>query len=468
MATLSGRSLAGFAGHALLLLTVLSFNLTGASVSLRSPVCEACQAWAALVLRGWTDKGTRSNDGGPTAAEILASASLALEAAESPASSDASEALAWASGSSGASPKDLADRCQRFLAADRHILRRLVKSAGATGAPPSWQKVTGELCLQRLRCPESGLWATESPWVEQSEMPKGSSTVPPNQQLEAKEDDTTYKRMLATYKAAAGTWTPSFSSESASATETPDHGRASEPLPSVCSGASCRADDMTSGLDRMGSAAQRDGSQDEDEELQLQDPLMPRCKARKDSYQDLASTRIVVVVFSGRKDRLRILLRYLHRDLRKNGGVVDKVIFALWQHTPQDLAYLQQEVAAHGGNGTFEIQDFSVERWGRPALDADPATNNMVQLYQSLKEPDTVYVKVDDDVVFIEQHAIAQIVRERLRGRCLMVSANVVNHAIMSALHQDRGAHRGFWPPDEQVRNPSLRLPWVKTTEINV
>ena len=59
-----------------------------------------------------------------------------------------------------------------------------------------------------------------------------------------------------------------------------------------------------------------------------QDPLSPRCTTRstkKDSYEDLASTRVVLVVFTGR-DRLRILLRYISRDLRSAGGVVDQVI----------------------------------------------------------------------------------------------------------------------------------------------
>ena len=91
----------------------------------------------------------------------------------------------------------------------------------------------------------------------------------------------------------------------------------------------------------------------------------------------------------------------------------------------------------------------------------------MVALYKSLNETGTVYVKVDDDVVYIAEHAIANLVRERLRDRCLLVSANVVNHAIMSAVHQDRGAHRGFWPTAEQRRNPSMRLPWKKVSEIN-
>ena len=39
--------------------------------------------------------------------------------------------------------------------------------------------------------------------------------------------------------------------------------------------------------------------------------------------------------------------------------------------------------------------------------------------------PDSLLTrKVDDDVVYIAEHAIAELVRERLRHRCLLVSAN--------------------------------------------
>ena len=90
----------------------------------------------------------------------------------------------------------------------------------------------------------------------------------------------------------------------------------------------------------------------------------------------------------------------------------------------------------------------------------------MVQLYKSMNETDTVYVplvqlgpqstfraeygystdlhsrgqvtmsseclprKVDDDVVYVAEHAIAELVRERLRKRCLLVSANAWNSGL--------------------------------------
>ena len=60
----------------------------------------------------------------------------------------------------------------------------------------------------------------------------------------------------------------------------------------------------------------------------------------QDSYKDLKAVRVVAVVFTGRRDRMRILMRYLRRDLRKHGGVVDKIVFALWQYTAKDTGNL--------------------------------------------------------------------------------------------------------------------------------
>ena len=52
--------------------------------------------------------------------------------------------------------------------------------------------------------------------------------------------------------------------------------------------------------------------------------------------------------------------------------------------------------------------------------------------------------------VYLSDAAIPELARERLRGRCGMVSANVVNHAILSAVHQDIGAIRSFFPPPDE------------------
>jgi len=145
--------------------------------------------------------------------------------------------------------------------------------------------------------------------------------------------------------------------------------------------------------------------------------------------------------------------------------VIDNVILAIWQASRRDLSFIEK--ISQRDSETFQIRDFSEQKWGPARLGADPSTNRMVRLYQSLDEPSTLYLKIDDDVVYVAPHAVAELVREKRRDRCLFASSNVVNHAIMSSLHQDRGAHRGFWPPDKQLENPHLRLAWRKHSEVN-
>ena len=348
-------------------------------------VCESCQYCAALAHESLA--GARDVD-------ALVSTALARVLTHT-----APESLA---------EEDVKKRCQRYFAADRHILQKFVQQTEKHSVA-SAQSVVEALCFQRLRCPAGDPWTDEAPTALSN-----------------------YEDMLATHRQAAGSWPPG-------------------PKQSSIKEGALKTSDTEACINAEKLAEQDVAT------ARFDDPLNPKCLTRSDSYRDLSSTRVEVVVFTGRRDRLRILLRYLRRDLRLAGGVVDKVIFALWQVTQRDVSFIQEQVKRTPE--AFEVRDFTEEKLG---------ADRMVQLYQSLNESETVYVKVDDDVVYIAEHAIANLVRERLRERCLLVSANVVNHAIMSALHQDRGAHRGFWPPAEQRRNPSMRLPWKKMSEINM
>ena len=344
------------------------------------------------------------------------------------------------------------DKCQRYFSADRYILRRFL-AKDSTASQLDRSKVAEELCLQRLRCTAGDFQADRVSEASPSaaESPK---VLPPR---------TTYEDLLATHSKVAGTRPKSQTAPQTEMSEAKVASGSSKPSDVPSSQKEICNDPVDASLE-----IRDDILQEIRTETGLpDDPLNPTCKSTKDSYEDLSSTRVVLVLFTGRRDRLRILMRYLRRDLRSAGGVVDKVIFALWQITPKDRSYIQEQLHSPEGSA-FEVRDFTEELWGPPSAQRRPTENRMVALYQSLNETGTVYVKVDDDVVYVAEHAIANLVRERLRERCLLVSANVVNHAIMSAVHQERGAHRGFWPSAEQRRNPSMRLPWKKVAEINL
>ena len=64
------------------------------------------------------------------------------------------------------------------------------------------------------------------------------------------------------------------------------------------------------------------------------------------------------------------------------------------------------------------------------------------------EHPHTVWIKIDDDIVFVSRNTIRDLVREKafnvggVNGRqgCSMVSANVINHSILSAVHNELGS----------------------------
>eukprot|EP00435_Cladocopium_sp_Y103_P065653 s978_g27.t1 len=176
------------------------------------------------------------------------------------------------------------------------------------------------------------------------------------------------------------------------------------------------------------------------------DPREPRCSPsrREDLAAGLEHQRVEAIVVYGRKDRIQILHKYLLRNLRRNGGVVDVVHFVVFAAFKEDMDYLMQLI-------TENAPDYAY-----PAVTG----RRLAKFYSICQDPDTVYLKIDDDMVYLADEAIPEMVRERLRNRCGLVSANVINHAILSAVHQDIGAIRNFFPGEDASK------PWIRNDEV--
>lgn len=155
------------------------------------------------------------------------------------------------------------------------------------------------------------------------------------------------------------------------------------------------------------------------------DPLQPICNVYDDPFDDLRHVRIYALVYYGRRTYMDILNAYLERDLRENGGVLDGVIFAMVKYTMADMNYL---ASLHNRNPHSYIIPWHMEGGGWDVI------------WRLADEPGAYYIKIDDDVTYISPGAIAEMVREKMRGRFLFVAANIVNHGIVSAVHQEIGA----------------------------
>ncbi|KAI9804742.1 MAG: hypothetical protein M1825_001110 [Sarcosagium campestre] len=162
----------------------------------------------------------------------------------------------------------------------------------------------------------------------------------------------------------------------------------------------------------------------------------------QDSWQKPEGLRVVGLVFFGRKRFVSILDCYLKRNLAVNGGILDEVQFIRRTQDKEDLAYLDELLASSSSYGLANVTD--VER-----IEDYASTWDNLQL-----DKETIYIKIDDDVIFIEDNTLESMVKVRVEHpEYLAVSANSINNPALSWVHWHLGAIRPYLPemkpPDE-------------------
>jgi hypothetical protein len=138
-----------------------------------------------------------------------------------------------------------------------------------------------------------------------------------------------------------------------------------------------------------------------------------------------SSYRVVAVTPAGRQKYLEILLPYILNVQ----NIVDE--YQLWVNTttPSDIRYLKSLKEKHGG--FVRLVWPYIEPCGR---------STVYQFYSGCVDAKTVYIKLDDDICYIEDGAIDELVQFRIRNRqFLLIYPNVVNSALSSYIHQRLG-----------------------------
>ncbi|KAK5940386.1 hypothetical protein PMZ80_007806 [Knufia obscura] len=155
--------------------------------------------------------------------------------------------------------------------------------------------------------------------------------------------------------------------------------------------------------------------------------------------------KVVALLFAGRKQYVSILECYIRRNLVRNGGWLDEVVWIIHTQDQTDINFLEEIIN--------EVPEYT-QHIARSYHDA-----------YSILERDTIYVKIDDDVVFMEDHTIPAIVK-RLddNPQYSIVSANVMNQPALSWVHYHLGAIHPYLPelekPDDFVENRAEEHDW--------
>ena len=169
------------------------------------------------------------------------------------------------------------------------------------------------------------------------------------------------------------------------------------------------------------------------------------------------NVRLPVLVFYGRREMFQITHIYLEMNLRANGGIVDEVRLVPNTNNTDDLNYMHQLLRQHtwyrlSNEGSYsDIWERENALYGRFYAGISYSNDANDEVDQAHAQ--TVFVKLDDDIVYISENAFEALVEVKLhvsrqakRGtpQILFVAANVINHPRLSHRHQAAGLIRPF------------------------
>jgi hypothetical protein len=144
--------------------------------------------------------------------------------------------------------------------------------------------------------------------------------------------------------------------------------------------------------------------------------------------------RVIAWTPYGRVRTYSILIKYLQRDVER--GLVDEV----WAYMNTDPQGQEDDIAyAHDLAAQFPWFQLKYRPEGIPRHPG-PKQRNTGYAFRHMVDPDTVYLRFDDDVVYIHDDAIKNLVRARIEMPApTAVFPVIVNNAICSHFLQACG-----------------------------
>lgn len=146
-----------------------------------------------------------------------------------------------------------------------------------------------------------------------------------------------------------------------------------------------------------------------------------------------------VVVFTpwGRELTASILFKYIKRD--HDAGIVDE--WHLWMNTDED------QVSDRDYAHQLEKQYDWIKTFERPSKEVlHPKQMNTGTFYTYTQDSDTIYVRMDDDIVWIEQNAIKRLVEQRIETKHPFVVFPIIwNNAVCSYYLQQGEQMPSWW-----------------------
>ena len=142
-----------------------------------------------------------------------------------------------------------------------------------------------------------------------------------------------------------------------------------------------------------------------------------RHNTTRPSY-NVKGVHVIALVVVGERLQLSILLRYLIPNLKVNGGALDEIIFSLSNNEKADFDYVNSLLKQTGEYSEYLFI----------------STQGLSNIYKEFKDEDLVF-RIDGQIVFISNGTFENMLEEYISNKGVVLSANVINHPLLSHVH---------------------------------
>ena len=135
----------------------------------------------------------------------------------------------------------------------------------------------------------------------------------------------------------------------------------------------------------------------------------------------------IITTPAGRQRYMEILFKHLKREYENNGFHE----WNLWVNTnnTNDIYYMKYLADNHKWIKLIEIPDIK-----------DTSISNIHKFFKLACNPDCVYLRLDDDIVFLENGFCDKMFKYRIENpEPFLVYGNIINNAVISHIHQKYG-----------------------------
>jgi len=143
--------------------------------------------------------------------------------------------------------------------------------------------------------------------------------------------------------------------------------------------------------------------------------------------------KVKIVTPAGRKKYLEFTKNFVYRMIKE--GLVDS--WDLWLNTinPEDIVYIESMAKENPKVKIYRIDEPIKPTW---------ESYNAMQTHKFFKfahDDDTIYIRLDDDIVWVEEGALEKICEARINHPdAFVIYPNVINSTICTSWHQEIGA----------------------------